>query len=172
MYNTKRVRLDQHRQWFTLACWTFFIAHYPTMPMGYVKLAFGPLGSRFQRPWVRILHSAIEDNWSPFDSISFPYCQCININTNKHVYRQSQGKAISTMGSSVWILAFIVIGTGHPVEVFSLMLYSSVGLSAGIQSAGDSVRDTLHSAEEDDRSPFDLISLPCCQCIKSYTTKT
>ena len=42
---------------------------------------------------------------------------------------------------------------------FSLILDSSVGLSAGIQSAGDSVPGTLwvrilHSAEEDNLSHF------------------
>ena len=40
---------------------------------------------RFQRPWFRILHSAEEDNYSPSESISFPYYQCIKISTNKHV---------------------------------------------------------------------------------------
>ena len=40
---------------------------------------------RFQRPWVWILHSAEEDNWSPFDSISRLCCQCIKINTNKNL---------------------------------------------------------------------------------------
>ena len=43
---------------------------------------------------------------------------------------------------------------------FSLILDSSVGLSAGIQSAGDWVSESLwvpilHSAEEDNLSPFD-----------------
>ena len=47
--------------------------------------AFSLLEIRFQRSWVRILHSAEEDNWSPFDSISLAYYQCIKINTNKHV---------------------------------------------------------------------------------------
>ena len=46
---------------------------------------FGLLEIRFQRPWIRILHSAEEDNYSPSDSISFPCCQCIKISTNKHV---------------------------------------------------------------------------------------
>ena len=36
-----------------------------------------------------------------------------------------------------------VIGTGCRVQVFSLILDSSVGLSAGIQSAGDLVSETL-----------------------------
>ena len=53
---------------------------------------------------------------------------------------------------------------------FSLILDSSVGLSAGIQSAADSVPETLvrilDSAEEDNLSPFDS-KIPClCQSIK------
>ena len=36
----------------------------------------------------------------------------------------------------------LIIGTGCRVEVFSLILDSSVGLSAGIRSAGDLVSDT------------------------------
>ena len=47
--------------------------------------AFDLLEIRYQRPWFRILHSAEEDNYSPSVSISFPYCQCIKISTNKHV---------------------------------------------------------------------------------------
>ena len=49
---------------------------------------------------------------------------------------------------------------------FSLILDSSVGLSADIQSAGDSVAETLfrteHLTEEDNLSPFDSkIACPC-----------
>ena len=36
------------------------------------------------RPWVRILHSAEEDNVSPFDSNIFCLCQSIDINNNKY----------------------------------------------------------------------------------------
>ena len=47
------------------------------------------------------------------------------------------------------------------IEVFSLISDSSVGLSAGIQSTGDSVPETLwvrilHSAEENNLSPFEI----------------
>ena len=42
------------------------------------------------RPWVRILHSAEEDNLSPFDSKIACLCQSIEINNNTHAYRQSQ----------------------------------------------------------------------------------
>ena len=54
---------------------------------GSVSLSVGirSAGIRFQSPWVRRLHSAEEDNWSAFDSISLPCCECIKIKTNKHV---------------------------------------------------------------------------------------
>ena len=47
-------------------------------------------------------------------------------------------------GSGVrWAECLLIIGTGCRVQVFSLILDSSVGLSAGIQSAGDLVSETL-----------------------------
>ena len=58
-------------------------------------------------------------------------------------------------GSGVrWAECLLIIGTGCRVQVFSLILDSSVSLSAGIQSAEDWVSETLwvgilHSAEED-----------------------
>ena len=56
------------------------------------------------------------------------------INNNKHVYRQSQ--VWKPIGSGVkWAECPLIIGTG--CWVFSLILDSSVGLSVGIQSAGD-----------------------------------
>ena len=42
-----------------------------------------------------------------------------------------------------WAECSLIIGTGCRVQVFSLILGSSVGLSAGIQSAGDLVSETL-----------------------------
>ena len=64
----------------------------------------------------------------------------------------------------------LIIGTGCWIQVFGLILDSSVGLSAGIKSAGDSVPKTLvqilHSAEEDNWSPFDLKIVCLCQSIK------
>ena len=48
--------------------------------------AFGLLANRCLRPWVRILHSAEENNLSPFDSNIVCLCQSIEINNNKHVY--------------------------------------------------------------------------------------
>ena len=41
-----------------------------------------------------------------------------------------------------WAECSLIIGTGCRVQVFSLILDSSVGLSAGIQSAGDLVSET------------------------------
>ena len=119
--------------------------------------------------WVRILHSAEEDNLSPFDSNIACLCQIIEINNNKYVYRQSQVRMPN--GSGVrWVECLLIIGTGCRVQVFSLILDSSVGLSASIQSAGDSVSDTLwvrilHSAKEDNLSPFDSNIACLCQSI-------
>ena len=97
---------------------------------------------RFQRPWDRILHSAEEDNLSPFDSKIACLCQSIEIKNNTHVYRQSQMR--KPTGSGVqWAERSLIIGTGYWVQVFSLILDSSVGLSAGIQSAGDLVPEAL-----------------------------
>ena len=54
---------------------------------------------------------------------------------------------------------------------FSLILDRSFGLSAGIQSAGYSVPETLwfrilHSAEEDNLSPFDSKTACLCPSIE------
>ena len=70
-----------------------------------------------------------------------------------------------------WAECSLIIGTGCRVQVFSLILDSSVGLSAGIQSAGDLVSETLwvrilHSAEEDNLSPFDMKIACLCQSIE------
>ena len=49
----------------------------------------------------------------------------------------------------------VIIGTGYWVKVFSLIFDSSVGLSAGIQSAGDpTLVRILHSAAEVNLSLF------------------
>ena len=95
------------------------------------------------RPWwVRILHSAEEDNLSPLDSNIACLCQSIEINNNKHVYRPSQVRMPNGSGVE-WAECSLIIGTGCRVQVFSLILDSSVSLSAGIQSAGDLVSETL-----------------------------
>ena len=85
---------------------------------------------------VRILHSEEEDNLSPFDSKNACLRQSIKINNNKHMYRQSQVQ--KPIGSEVkWAECSLSVGTACRVQVFSLILESSVGLWAGIQFAGD-----------------------------------
>ena len=80
-------------------------------------------------------------------------------------------------GSGVrWAECLRIMGTGCRVQVFSLILDSSVGLSAGIQSAGDWVSETLwvrilHSAEEDNLSPFDSKIACLCQSIEINNNK-
>ena len=92
-------------------------------------------------PRVQILHSAEEHNLSPFDLNIACLCPSIEINNNKYVYRQSQvGK--STDSGVKWAECSLIIGTGCRVQVFCLILDSSVGLSASIQSAGDLVSGT------------------------------
>ena len=77
----------------------------------------------------------------PFDSKIACLCQSIEINNNKYVYRQSQVRMPN--GSGVrWAECLLIMGTGCRVQVFSLILDSSVGLSAGIQSAEDWVSET------------------------------
>ena len=65
---------------------------------------------------------------------------------------------------------------GCRVQVFSLILDSSVGLLAGFRSAGDWVSETfwvriLHSSEEDNLSPFDLKIACLCQSIEINNNK-
>ena len=93
------------------------------------------------RPRVQILPSAEEHNLSPFDLYNSCLCQSIEINNNKYVYRQSQVRK-STDSGVKWAEYSLIIGTGCRVQVFSLILDSSVGLSASIQSAGDLVSET------------------------------
>ena len=81
------------------------------------------------------MHSAEEHNLSPFDLNIACLCQSIEIN-NKYVYRQSQVRK-STDSGVQWAECSLIIGTGCRVQVFSLILDSSVGLLASIQSADD-----------------------------------
>ena len=79
------------------------------------------------------------------------------INKSKHVYRKSQVQKL-TDSEVKWAECSLIIGTGYQVKVFSLILDSSVGFWASIQSAGNLVSRTskvriLHSAEENDLSP-------------------
>ena len=99
-------------------------------------LAIWCLGHRVQS-----LHSAEEQNLSPFDLNIACLCQSIEINNNKYVYRQNQVGTSTDIGVKCAECS-LIIGTGCRVQVFSLILDSSVGLSASIQSAGDLVSGT------------------------------
>ena len=89
-------------------------------------------------PRVQILYSAEEHNLSLFDLNIACLCQSIEIRKNKYVYRQSQVRK-STDSGVKWAECSLIIGTGCRVQVFSLILDSSVGLSASIQSVVDLV---------------------------------
>ena len=88
--------------------------------------AFSLLEIRFQiPPWVRILHSAEEDNKVSFrfeNRLPVPEHQ---INNSKHVYRQRQ--VWMPNGSGVeWAECSLIIGTGCRVQVFA---WSSIAQS-------------------------------------------
>ena len=126
-------------------------------------------GDLVPKTLVRILHSAEEDNLSPYDLNTACLCQSIEINNNKLVYCQSQ--VWKPNGNGVeWTECSLIIGMSCWVQVFSLIFDGSVELSAGIQFAGDSVPKTLvqilHSAEEGKLSPFDLKITCLCQSIE------
>ena len=80
--------------------------------------ALSPLEIWFPRPWFRILHSSEEDKLSPFDSKIACLCQSIEINSNKHVYRQSQVRKPTDSGVE-WAEYLQMIGTGCSVQVLS-----------------------------------------------------
>ena len=111
---------------------------------------------------------------SPFDSKIACLCQSIEINNNKYVYRQSQVRM--PKGSGVrWAECLLIIGTGCRVQVFSLILDSSVGLSAGIQSAKDWVSETpgFESCSQQRKTTCLLSirkSLACARASKLTTT--
>ena len=76
-----------------------------------------------------------------------------------------------------WAECLLITGTGCRVQVFSLVLDSSVILSAGIQSAGDLVSETLGSKFESciqQRKTTCLLSirksLACARAAKLTTT--
>ena len=122
--------------------------------------AFSLLGIWCLRPWrVRILPSAEEDNLSPFDSNIACLCQSIEINNNKHVYRQSQVRMPNGCGVE-WAECSLIIGTGCRVQVLA---WSSIAQSV-CQRAFSLLAiwclrpwwvGILPSAEEDNLSPFD-----------------
>ena len=142
--------------------------------VGFMKVtitvkAFSPLEFRFQRSWVRILLSAEGDNWSSF--VSLPCCQCITINSNKHVYRQSEGWR--HIGNGVeWTGCSLFTGTSYCVLV--LVWWSPIAQS--VYRRAFSLLKTnrfqrpwvrkRHPSEKDNWSPFDSMQLPCCHCIK------
>ena len=113
------------------------------------------------------------DNLSPFDLKIACLCRSNQID-NKHVYRQSQVRKPTGIGVE-WAECSLIIGMGYWVKVFSLIINSSVGLSAGIQSVGDSVPETivwiLHSAEEDNLPSFDSKITCLCQSIEINNNK-
>ena len=85
-------------------------------------------------------------------------CNCIHVDATTYPWPEPGAKAKCQWGRVGWMLA--VHRSGLLSSSFCLILDSSVGLSAGIQSAGDSVPKNLvqilHSAEEDNLSRFDL----------------
>ena len=104
------------------------------------------------RPWVRILHSAEEDNLSPFDCIS----------------PEPGTKANCQWGRVGWMLTDH--WDGLSISSFSLLLDTSVALLLGTQSAGYLVSETqvriLHSIEGDNLPPF-YSNIAClCQNIE------
>ena len=143
--------------------------------------AFSLLAIWCLRPWwVRILHSAEDDNLSHFDSNIACLCQSIEINNNKHVYRQNQVRMPNGNGVE-WAECSLIIGTGCRVQVFA---WSSIAQSV-CQRAFSLLAiwylrpwwvRILHSAEDDNLSPFDSnIACPCqsieinnkyvCMCV-------
>ena len=138
--------------------------------------AFSLLAIWCLRPWwVRILHSAEEDNLCPFDSSIACPCQSIEINNNKHVYRQSQVRMPNGCGVE-WAECSLIIGTGCRVQVLA---WSSIAQSV-CQRAFSLLAiwclrpwwvRILHSAEEDNLSPFDSNIAYLCQSIEINNNK-
>ena len=65
-------------------CRSFFAGS--SIAQSVCQRAFSLLSIWCLRPWVWILHSAEQDNLSPFDSNIACLCQIIEINNNKHIY--------------------------------------------------------------------------------------
>ena len=105
--------------------------------------AFSLLAIWCLRPWrVRILHSAEEDNMSPLDSNIACLCQSIEINNNKHVYRQSQVRMLNGCGVE-WAECSLIIGTAVD---FKFLVWSSIAQSVcqrAFSLASDLVSETL-----------------------------
>ena len=136
--------------------------------------AFSLLANWCLGPGVQILHSAEEHNLSPFDLSIACLCQSIEINNNKHVYRQRQVRK-STDSGAKWAECSLIIGMGCRVQVFSLIVDSSVGLSASIQSAGELVSRAPGSNPAFSRGTqlvsFDFNIACLCQSIEINNNK-
>ena len=132
------------------------------------------LANRCLRPWVRILYSAEENNLSPFDSNIACLCQSIDINNNKHVYRQNQVR--KPTGSEVqWAECLLIIGTGCRVQVFA---WSSIAQSVCQQAfsllANRCLRPSVFESCLQQRKTTCLLSirksLACARASKLTTT--
>ena len=83
----------------------------------------GPVDIWFQRPWVRILHSADED-LSLFDLKIPCLCQSIDIN-NKHVYHQSRVQ--KPTGSEVkWPECLLIMWMGYWLHIIAWSLVAQL----------------------------------------------
>ena len=112
-----------------------------------------------------------EDNLlSPFDSNIVCLCQSIEVNNNKHAYRQSQVRMPNGCGVE-WAGYSLIIGKGCRVQVFA---WSSIAQSV-CQRAFSLLTNRcprpwwvriLHPAEEDNLSPLDLNIACLCQSIE------
>ena len=127
----------------------------------------------FQRPRIRILHSAEEDNLPSVDSISLPCCQCIKITTKKYAYCQSQGW--SHVGSGVeWTECSLITGAGYWVQVWSSIAQSVCQRAFSLLKIWFQrpwVR-LLHSAEEDNLSHSIRYNFPLASvCTKKGINK-
>ena len=121
------------------SCWVQVFLAWSSIAQSVCQRAFSLLPIWCLGPGVQILYSAEEHNLSPFDLNIACLSQSFEINNNKYVYRQSQVQK-STDSGAKWAECSLIIGTSCRVQVFfSLILDSSVGLSASIQSAGDLV---------------------------------
>ena len=103
-------------------------------------------------------------------------CRCPTYCTKRDVLIRSLRRRPYRMKPTAvgFISLNTVIGTGCRVQVFSLILDSSVGLSAGIQSAGDLVSETLmgsNPAFSRGRQLLSIrISIACARASKLTTT--
>ena len=134
------------------------------------------LANRCLRPWVGILHSAEDENLSPFDSNIACLCQSIEINSNKHVYCQSQLRKPTGIEAE-WADCLLIIGTGCRVQKFFLAGFSIAQLvcqQAFSLLANRCLRPCvriLHLAEEGNLSPFDSNITCLYQSIKINNNK-